>query len=211
MKISKIGHCCLVVEEGETKIMFDPGAWTTGQLEVTGLAAIFITHEHADHFHVDSLKTVLKNNPMAKVYTNSGVGKLLEAAGVTYELVKEGQRVDIQGVSFDSVGHEHADIYEGIPRVVNTGFILGDRLYYPGDAFALPGKAIKILALPVAGPWMKMADAIDFAKAVKPTMAFPVHDGFLAFPGPFHGVPGKLLPEMGIEFKPLLAGELLEV
>ncbi|MBI3255685.1 MAG: MBL fold metallo-hydrolase [Candidatus Andersenbacteria bacterium] len=211
MNILKIGHCCLVVEEAAVKIMIDPGAWTTGQNEVTGLAAIFITHEHADHFHLDSLKIVLKNNPDAKVYTNSGVGKMLDEAGIAYEVVEEGQRVEVAGLSLEAFGHEHADIYTGIPRVMNSGFMVAERMYYPGDAFALPGKPVEILALPVAGPWMKMADALDFAKAVKPKVAFPVHDGFLAFPGPFHGVPGKLLPDMGIEFKPLLAGESLTV
>ena len=48
-----------------------------------------------------------------------------------------------------------------------------------------------MLALPVAGPWMKIADAIDFAKAIKARTAFGVHDGMVQ---PFfRGYVGNLL------------------
>lgn len=210
MKITKIGHCCLVVEVNRVKIMIDPGAWTTEQNEVRDLHAVCITHEHPDHFHIESLKVVLKNNPGVKVYTNSAVGTFLTEAGISFELLEEGSETTINGVPISAFGKEHAAIYPAIPNVMNTGFLIADRLYYPGDAFVEIHKKVEILALPVAGPWMKMSEAIDFAKAIKPRMTFPVHDGFLAFPGPFHMLPGKLLPEFGVEFTPLLSGESLE-
>jgi L-ascorbate metabolism protein UlaG (beta-lactamase superfamily) len=210
MKITKIGHCCLVIETQGAKIMIDPGAWTSDQTKVTGLSAVLITHEHADHIHVESLKTVMMNNPQAKIYTNSAVGKLLEEAGIPFEVLENG-KIDMLGVEVEAATGEHAVIYPSIPNVVNTAFMIDKTLYYPGDAFLRPAAEVSVLALPVAGPWMKMAEAIDFAEAVKPKIAFPVHDGFLSFPGPFHFVPGMLLPKKGIEFKPLAAGESLEV
>ncbi len=211
MNITKIGHCCLVVEVDEVKIMVDPGAWTTGQNEIKGLDAILITHEHADHFHVESLRVVLGNNPGVRIYTNSAVGKLLTESGISFELLEEGSEIKVKEVPISAFGKEHGVVYPTIPNVMNTGFLIADRLYYPGDAFVQIKKKVEVLALPVAGPWMKMWEAIDFAKAIQPKIAFPVHDGFLAFPGPFHMLPGKLLPEFGVEFKPLLAGESLQL
>jgi hypothetical protein len=52
-------------------------------------------------------------------------------------------------------------------------------LYFPGDNFEQPHKAVDVLALPVAGPWMKIAECIDFAKAIKARVAFGVHDGMI--------------------------------
>src|SRR3989338_9761569 len=93
MRITKLGHCCLVVEitpllskptvlhllreNKPVRIMTDPGAWSTRQNEEKGIDYIFITHEHQDHFHIESLKKVLANNPKAKVITNKGVGSSL--------------------------------------------------------------------------------------------------------------------------------------
>jgi hypothetical protein len=48
--------------------------------------------------------------------------------------------------------------------------------YYPGDAFTLPGTPVDTLAVPAAGPWMRIGEAMDFLVAVHPRFAFPVHD-----------------------------------
>jgi len=59
---------------------------------------------------------------------------------------------------------------------------------------------VEILALPVAGPWMKISEAIDYALEIKPKVVFPVHDGALKILGPAHRVPSTILPEHGIKF-----------
>ena len=61
----------------------------------------------------------------------------------------------------------------------NTGYFVAGKFYFPGDAFHDPKRPIDVLALPVAGPWMKISEAIDFAKLVKPRIAFGVHDGMI--------------------------------
>ena len=62
MKITKFGHCCLLIEEGEAQILTDPGNYNDTP-EVENLDAILITHEHSDHFHLDALKAILENDP----------------------------------------------------------------------------------------------------------------------------------------------------
>ena len=60
------------------KILTDPGTYSTQQNEVKNIDVVLITHEHQDHFHIDSLKALLKNNPQVKIITNKSVGALLE-------------------------------------------------------------------------------------------------------------------------------------
>lgn len=200
MKITKLGHCCLVIEEGGINIMTDPGAWTTAQTEQKNINIILITHEHQDHLHIDSLKTVLKNNPQAQVITNSGVGKILEKEKIAYTLLEDGNSKIFDNILIEGFGKIHAHIYKTIPQVINTGYYISNRFFYPGDSFYIPPKPVEILALPVAGTWMKISEAIDYALALKPKHAFPVHDGMLKFFGPSHLLPQKILASQGINF-----------
>lgn len=211
MTITKLGHCCLLIKEGELTILTDPGTYSTAQEAITGIDGIFITHEHADHFHIDSLKKVLVNNPQATIYTVKGVAKILEQENIAYELLEHGQSVTVKGVLIEGFGELHADMYPGWPQVDNCGYFINNRLFYPGDAFTNPGKPVEILALPVAGPWMKLSEAIDYAKEMKPKVAFPVHDGILKHQAMVHRLPAKFLSEAGITFTPVLDGETIEL
>jgi len=180
MKITKIGHCALVLEHEGITLLTDPGNFTVeAQEKVTGLDAIVITHEHQDHFHIDSIKALLKTNPNAAVVGNSAVGKLLDAQGIAHTVVGDGQSANIKEVKIEGFGRDHAPIYGTMGLVENTGYLIGEKFYFPGDNFALPGRPVDVLALPVAGPWMKMSDAIDFAKAIDARAAFGVHDGMV--------------------------------
>jgi len=91
MKITKLGHCCLIIEENGVKILTDPGTYTTEQNNVKDVDIVLITHEHQDHFHLESVKTILANNPKAKIITNNAVGGLLKEAGINCELLEDGQ------------------------------------------------------------------------------------------------------------------------
>ena len=213
MKITKIGHCCLVVEENGVKIMTDPGNFSAGQDTVTGLHAVLITHEHADHLHVPSLKSVLVNNPQARIITNSSVGKLLAQEGMTYEIVEHGSHTKVEELLIEGFGEMHEEIFRDIGRVQNTGYFIGNKLFYPGDAFTNPHREVDVLALPVAGPWCKIKDSILYAKGIRPRIAFPVHDGMIieGRHTPFHMLPEKALSEDGVKFIVLLNGETTEV
>ena len=165
MNITKLGHCCLQLEEGGVKLLTDPGNFTTAQNDITGLDAILITHEHQDHYHVESLKAVLANNPTAVVISNNAVGKLLDKEGIAHRIVGDGQATEVKGISIEGFGTEHALVYPPDTGLVeNTGYFVAGKFFFPGDNFYVPGKPVDILALPVAGPWMKMSEALDFAK-----------------------------------------------
>jgi L-ascorbate metabolism protein UlaG (beta-lactamase superfamily) len=180
MKITKFGHCCLLIEEKGLRILTDPGSFTTQQNTIKDIDVVLITHEHMDHFHINSLKNILKNNATVKILTNKAVGKLLDKEKIKYELVQDKQHIKIKNVLIEGFGTKHAEMHSSIPPTDNTGYFIDNRLFYPGDAFTIPGKNVEILALPVAGPWMKISEAMDYAIGLRPKICFPVHDAVLA-------------------------------
>jgi L-ascorbate metabolism protein UlaG (beta-lactamase superfamily) len=201
MKITKYGHCCLLIEEKGLRVLTDPGMYSTRQDDVKGIDVVLITHDHPDHLHIESLKTVLKNNPQAKIFTNKTVGKMLDKENISYDILEHGSSKNINSVLIEAFGKKHEVIYPSIPQSDNTGYFIANKFFYPGDAFTNPEKHVEVLALPVAGPWLSIKDAVDYAKLIKPKKCFPVHDGMLKSPGgTTHRIPIHILTPLGIEF-----------
>lgn len=209
MKITKFGQCCLLIETGGKRILTDPGRFSVTQNEVTNIDIILITHEHADHLHTESLETILKNNPQVEIITNEGVGKILTELGIPYEVLEEAQPVEKCGVVLEAFDGQHVEIFEDFGQVQNTGFFIDKKLFYPGDAYIIPGKPVPVLALPVSGPWCKAAEAIDYALQVKPQTTFPVHDAVLNDDGIalIHGLFNHHLSAHNIKFVPMKNGD----
>ncbi len=212
MKITKFGHCCILLEIDGVRLLTDPGTMSTGEELVHDLDAIIVTHEHGDHFHIPSLKTILTNNPSAIVISNAAVGALLAKENIPFVRVGDGESTTVKNVTITGHGTEHAIIYGDMGTCENTGFMVAGKFFFPGDSFFDPKLPVDVLALPMAGPWMKIGEAIDYAIAVKPRVAFNVHDamyntnfaGFVARMGEMFLVPA------GIKFIPLAAGESAE-
>ncbi len=212
MNIKKLGHCCLLIQTKGLTILTDPGNFSTAQNTVTGIDVVLITHEHQDHLHTDSLKEVLKHNPKALVVTNTGVGKVLDGIHVPYIVVEGRSNTLIQEVLFEAYDGKHEEIFEEMGQVQNTGYFIDNKLFYPGDSFCIPDKTVDVLALPVAGPWCRIRDAVRYALAVKPRVAFPVHDGMLVEGriGSVHKAPEKVLGEAGVKWM-VVGGDGVEV
>lgn len=208
MKIKKIGHCCLIIDIEGKKVMTDPGSYTTTEQETErDLDLIVITHEHADHLHVESLKNILANNPRVAIVTNSGVGKILDEFAILYHKLEDGQSAQFAGVHLEAFGNKHAEIYEDFGQVQNTGYFIGKDLFYPGDSFTNPEKKVEILALPVLAPWLKIKDSIDYAIKIHPRICFPVHDWNIKSATFLHKAPQLFLEKNNIEYKIIESGK----
>lgn len=204
MKITKYGHCCLLLEPKGVRILTDPGSYTTQQNEVTDLAAVLITHEHTDHLHVDSVQAIVKNNPQVVVLTNASVGKILDAATIPHKVIESGTSIEVLGVTIEAFDAPHAEIYRTLPIVPNTAFMIDGQLFYPGDALMNPKRKVDILALPIAGPWVKISEAIDYALEIKPRVCFPVHDGGQVSPDFLHNLTKGIITPDGVELVSLV-------
>lgn len=210
MIITKFGHCCLLIETQGVRILTDPGNYNETPM-VTGADAVLISHEHQDHCYVESLEIILTKNPRARVITHASVGKILDEAGIVWEPISDGEEKTVKGVGIKSFGTEHACIHHDLPKVQNAGFLIAGKLFYPGDSFHDPEQDIEILALPVAGPWMRLEEAVEYAKAVKPKVVFPAHDGMLRQGielGPTRRIPKMLLEPLGIGYVDMIEGSV---
>ncbi len=209
MKITKLGHCCLLIETKGKQLLTDPGCFTVethSKLEY--IDAVLFTHEHADHYHLDSLKVILQNNPHLQIFANGSVSELLTGESIQHTIIHDGEIVDFEGIIIAGHGIHHAEIHSSLERSANTGYMIGNRFFYPWDAYTNPWCPVEILALPVSGPWVKIGEAIDYALELKPKVVFPVHDHFRY--GGSHMAPANILPKNGIEWVSMAEGESRE-
>jgi len=183
MRLTKFGHSCLLVEEGGARVLLDPGLFSDGFQELEGLTAVCLTHQHSDYLDAERVRQVLDRSPGARVVSDEGSAQALGEAGADVEVVHDGDELALGGLGLAVVGRDHAVIHPDIPVVPNVGYLLGGRLFHPGDAFTLPGQPVEVLAVPAGAPWMKLAEAVEYLRRVGPTVAVPVHERVLSEAG----------------------------
>jgi L-ascorbate metabolism protein UlaG (beta-lactamase superfamily) len=211
MKLTKYGHSAYLVEEGDAKLLIDPGSWSSGFEDVTGLAAVLYTHVHQDHYNEDKLAALLKNNPDAKLVADEQTAAKLTEAGHEVQSVDGGDELELGGLSIKVVGHDHATIHPDFPIDKNVGYFIADKVFYPGDALTMPGAPVEVLLLPVESPWSKLWEVIDYLRAVKPKIALPSHELILATPHVYYQWMEPVAKGVGTEWRGLAQGESTEV
>jgi L-ascorbate metabolism protein UlaG (beta-lactamase superfamily) len=194
MELTKHGHACVVLSEGDRSLVIDPGAFTDAAA-LQGADAVLITHEHPDHFEPQRLRAAMDADPALEVWTNSSVAAQLDGLGSRVHVVGHGDAVTVAGFDVHVHGELHAEMHPEIPRIANIGFLVGGRVFHPGDALTVPDERVPTLLLPLHAPWSRTADLIDYVRAVHADQAFAVHDGYLNDTG--LGVVSGLLGERG--------------
>jgi L-ascorbate metabolism protein UlaG (beta-lactamase superfamily) len=194
MELIKYGHACVVLADGDRRLVIDPGSFTEPEA-LDGASAVLVTHEHADHFVPDRLRAALDADPALEVWTNSSVAAQLEGAGPRVHVVGHGDAVTAAGFDVRVHGELHAQIHPDIPRIPNVGFLVEGLVFHPGDALTVPDEPVATLLLPAHAPWSKTAELIDYVREVHADQAYAVHDALLSEIG--LGVVGRLLGEGG--------------
>ncbi|MDD5569232.1 MAG: MBL fold metallo-hydrolase [Candidatus Pacebacteria bacterium] len=207
MKVTKFGHSCFLIKEDGINIVVDPGVYSSQQNNMKGIDLVLITHNHKDHCDIYSVKAIIANNPEVKIATNSETGNMLEKEGISFELIEDKRNYLYKNVLIEGFGDKHAFIYDETPKTQNTGYFIGHKLFFPGDSLYNPQRPVPILALPVAGPWVKTAETIKYAKEINPAVCFPLHDGMLESTALIHRLVSESLAQDGIKFVPIKIGE----
>jgi L-ascorbate metabolism protein UlaG (beta-lactamase superfamily) len=181
VRVTKFTHSCLRID-GAGVLVVDPGELSE-RAALTGADAVLITHEHFDHVSVDALAEAVAANDRLRIFAHAEVLPKLGAAAEAATAVEPGQEFEAAGYRVRAFGGQHAVIHPDIPRIVNVAYLIGDEttnLYHPGDSFTVPeDTTVDTLFVPLNAPWMKLLEAIDFVRAVRPGRAYALHDALL--------------------------------
>ncbi|QZN84171.1 MBL fold metallo-hydrolase [Cellulomonas sp. C5510] len=181
------GHACVRLERDGRCLVLDPGSF--GDLSVLGDAdAVLVTHDHPDHVAADELVAAVSARPGLEVWAPGPLVDRLAEEGAPRDrlhVAAGGDRFTAAGFDVRVTGEQHAVIHPDVPRIANVAYLVEDVLLHPGDSFTPPpdGATVDVLLVPVAGPWMKVAEAVDYVRAVRPRLAVPIHDAILSDAG----------------------------
>ena len=182
MELTKFGHACVRITDGDRRLAIDPGVFTDVPQALADLDAVLITHEHADHVDVDRLAAAAGQNAALRVWAPKSVADQLAGNEVLADRVTAvgpGQSFVAGGLQVRTYGGQHALIHSSIPVIANVGYLVGDAVYHPGDSYVVPNAVVEALLVPINAPWSKLAETIDFTVSVRAPRAFQVHDGLL--------------------------------
>jgi L-ascorbate metabolism protein UlaG (beta-lactamase superfamily) len=212
VQLTKHGHACVVLSDGDRRLVVDPGGFTADDAWA-GASALLVTHEHMDHFVPDKVRAALEADPALELWTNSAVAEQLGGPGSRVHVVGPGDTFTAAGFDVSVHGEWHAVIHPEIPRVRNVGFLFEGTVFHPGDALTVPEVDVPTLLLPAHAPWSKASELIDYLRAVHAGRAFGVHDGLLNDTGRglLAGLFGERGPGQPTPYARLTLGESVEL
>ena len=178
MLLTKLGHSCVRLEKHARVLVIDPGIFTEPEA-LDSASAVLITHEHTDHLDGDRLRAAAAANHRFEVWTNESVAAQLSDLGSRVHSVAGGSSFSATGFDVAVIGEFHEIIHPDIPKVRNVGFLVDGDVFHPGDSLTPPGSDVRTLLLPIHAPWLKLSEAIEFARSVRPGRVIAIHDGML--------------------------------
>lgn len=214
MKLTKLEHSCVVLEKDGEYLVIDPGGLSASFEAPENCVGVVVTHEHFDHLDQDKLAAVQVKNPEVKLFVNEETSKqLTDELKKSSVVVLPGQTETIGQFKLEFVGGIHEVVRPEITPCVNTGVIVNDLFYQPGDAHFVPEKPTAWLGIPINAPWSKISETNDFVKTVKAKHAIPIHDGLLNPEGiPTYESHITAACEMvGTQYHPLKVGVTIEL
>ncbi|MBK6886326.1 MAG: MBL fold metallo-hydrolase [Tetrasphaera sp.] len=149
MRITHLGHACLLIEMADSRILLDPGVFTADLSPATDLDAILVTHQHPDHLDQSRLPGLRRANPGALLLTWEWHALIHDDIPVIANV----------GVVFAA---------EGEPT-----------LYHPGDTLAEEPGPVDVACFPLNAPWQRSREMTAYLRRLAAPRAIPIHDGLL--------------------------------
>lgn len=211
MQLTKLEHSGIILEKGGKKLVFDPVEFAETLPELHDVAAIIITHAHADHLQPEKVSAIMDLNPEAKIFAPEDALTLLPNAIA----VAGGDEIEAEGFQLKFFGKDHASVLAGKVPCENIGVVVDDKLTNPGDSFDLLelNGTVETLLVPEVAPWAKMSETVEFMRIAKPKIVIPVHDAILSPMGKniYNGLLQANCDQNGFEFAPLNIGESMDI
>lgn len=182
--INPVSHASFVMTTPSMMIYNDPVGGAALYRDYPAPDLILITHEHGDHYNVDTLNALAGEN--TKLVTNPAVyGMLPDNLKAKATSIGNGEATTVGDISIDAIPAYNmtADRLQYHPQGRDNGYILtigGRRIYIAGDTEDIPEmrmlEDIYIAFLPMNLPYtMDIAQASDAVSAFKPEYVYPYH------------------------------------
>ncbi len=173
MRITKFVHACVLVEDGDKAILFDPGSfsWASGLINLEtfpDLGTIVVSHKHGDHCDESFVRALATKFPDVQWFAPPDAQDNLRAWGVQ----------NVTGASSEAVAVtvvEHAPVAPFGEQVQNLLSHWNGHVTYPGDSHNFT-ETKDVLLLPIQAPWGTTIRAIEIIEQLKPRYVLPVHD-----------------------------------
>ena len=193
MKVTHLGHACVLVETRRARILIDPGTMSDFT-ELRDLDAVLVTHQHPDHVDASRLAALLAANSGATLVVDPDTAAVT-ADLPTHVVARPGEGFSFGGTMVDVLGGLHAAVYADIPGCTNSAYLIDEgAFFHPGDSFFVPYLDVDVLAVAIDGPWLKLSEAVDYVHAVQPRVAVPIHEGETTDPQKYAGMLAAFSP-----------------
>jgi L-ascorbate metabolism protein UlaG (beta-lactamase superfamily) len=184
MRVTHLGHACLLVEIADRRVLIDPGNFSAGFADLRDLDAIIVTHNHPDHFDPGPASRLIRDNPSTPVHTDPLTAGKLRGEGLRAVPTRQGESFAVGDVTVHPVGELHAFNHPAMERIPNVGVVLradGEpSIFHPGDAYDAEPGPVDVLAHPLNAPWAASRDSIAFVGRIAPRVVVPIHDALLS-------------------------------
>jgi L-ascorbate metabolism protein UlaG (beta-lactamase superfamily) len=183
MKITKYPQSCLIIENNNKRIIIDPGSFVSPKFSVEALLpvdAILITHEHQDHADPNLINELIRDKKIPVIANDSAQAVLGDC--IT-KVVRDNETFEIEGFKITARELPHMDMVDGTKGPKNTGFVIDDIFFHPGDGIEINNLQVETAAVPLAGPDLSPKDVYGFIKELNVQTVIPIHyDAFPADP-----------------------------
>ena len=186
MRITKYPQSCLVIENNGKRIVIDPGSFVTKKYsadDLLPLDGILITHEHQDHADPEFIKNLIGQGSTPVIGNKSTA----DAFGdLVTKIVEEGENFEVAGFNIAARELPHVAMVDGSAGPQNTGYVIDDVFFHPGDGIVIDNLSVEKAAVPIAGPDISPRDTYSFIKQIGCKTVVPIHyDAFPADPNFF--------------------------
>ncbi len=179
MRFTKLGHSCVRLEKDGAVLVIDPGMWSDAPEALAGAAAVLVTHEHPDHLDADAVRAALSSDPGVTLWANQSICAQFTEFGDRVHEVGHGDALDVAGFRSTFTAWITRSSTRTSRSWSTPGSASTASCSIPATRSPSPRTRSATLLVPLAAPWQKAAEMIDYFRAVGPARGYAIHDAIL--------------------------------
>jgi L-ascorbate metabolism protein UlaG (beta-lactamase superfamily) len=187
LKVKFFGHSFFQVSFGRTKILIDPLVYNYSCKftplhdsvvsidKLSGIDAVFITHEHLHHFDKKAVEEITKKNNCLIIGHHSVLSEL-DIAPNYLKPITSGSKFKLNDINVTVTSVHHPKAFYPVGYLLEKD---GITLFHSGDTQLIDRfteKTPDIALFPIGGNRsMDLIDAVRATKSMKPKIVIPMH------------------------------------